>query len=303
MIEEDNATKDTQNADNSQDDSRPLGYLQGVFVAGAWAFIGLLLVALFWPNLSERTKFFTENLFNLIIAFAVIAQVVIYRKQWHVMLQQWQAMRDGLKHSNNVIDQMKAQLAAVHSQSEIMHRQFEITDRPWLSFEAIFTEPLTFTDQHVKLAFRFVAKNVGRSVAVNTTINVKLVIPMLGENRDAVAEVLREQWKVCQTVRSQFMAYAVFPSDTYEIQYGFALGRQDAERGRLANTKLMMMYLVGCVDYQFPGHDRHHQTRFAYEIMRINPANRSTSILEIGEDVPLNSLIMRKMFMGGDYAD
>lgn len=29
--------------------------------------------------------FFTGTFFNLVIAFAVIAQVVIYRKQWHVM--------------------------------------------------------------------------------------------------------------------------------------------------------------------------------------------------------------------------
>jgi len=46
--------------------------------------------------------FFTGNLFNLIIAFAVIAQVVIYRKQWRIMRRQTaisQAMIDNAKDS------------------------------------------------------------------------------------------------------------------------------------------------------------------------------------------------------------
>ncbi len=84
MIEENETANDTQDADAGQDNISPRG-LGGIFIAAAWAFVCLLVVAIFWPNLPQRMAFFTGNLFNLIIAFAVIAQVVIYRKQWRVM--------------------------------------------------------------------------------------------------------------------------------------------------------------------------------------------------------------------------
>src|SRR5438045_421242 len=85
---EENGTNDnTENADNGQNNVA-LRDLRGVFIAAVWALIFLILVAKFWPNLPQRMAFFTGNLFNLIIAFAVIAQVVIYRKQWAAMKRQ-----------------------------------------------------------------------------------------------------------------------------------------------------------------------------------------------------------------------
>lgn len=92
MIEKPDAEHDSDDADGSYDGRGSLGYLQGICIAAIWVFLGLLLVAVFWPNLTERTKFFTGNFFNLLIAFAVIAQVLIYRKQWHVMERQSKTM-------------------------------------------------------------------------------------------------------------------------------------------------------------------------------------------------------------------
>jgi len=102
VAEEDDPYQDKKNADSSQSDG-PLVYLRGVFVAGAWAFIGLLLTALFWPNLTERTKFFTGNFLNLLIVFAIIAQIVIYRKQWRVMERQSKLMHEGLNETRKII--------------------------------------------------------------------------------------------------------------------------------------------------------------------------------------------------------
>jgi hypothetical protein len=87
MVEKPDADHDSDDTHDSDNGRGSLGYLQGVCVAAFWVFIALLLAAIFWPNLSERTKFFTGNFFNLLIAFAVIAQVLIYRKQWQVMKQ------------------------------------------------------------------------------------------------------------------------------------------------------------------------------------------------------------------------
>jgi hypothetical protein len=87
MVEKNQTTKNAHDSDSGQG-NRNLGHFRGVLIGGAWAFIGLLLVSLFWPNLSERTKFFTGNLWNLVIAFAVIAQVRINHWQWQIMREQ-----------------------------------------------------------------------------------------------------------------------------------------------------------------------------------------------------------------------
>ncbi len=96
MVEENRTNENTENA-NSGQNNVALRDLRGVFIAASWALIFLVLVARFWPNLPQRMAFFTGNLFNLIIAFAVIAQVVIYRKQWRVMEQQWKETQRGIE--------------------------------------------------------------------------------------------------------------------------------------------------------------------------------------------------------------
>jgi hypothetical protein len=93
------------------------------------------------------------------------------------------------------------------------------------------------------------------------------------------------------------LSYAIFPDDDYTVHYGNGVIGDDVERGRIGNTEMFSMYLVGCVDYQFVGHAAHHQTRFAYEVI---PRGHS---LKIGENVPMENLTLRKVFFGGDYAD
>jgi len=92
MGEHNQAGNDAANANSGNDYRGRLGDLYWVVSTANIAFVCLLLAALFWPNLTERTKFFTANLFNLMVAFAVIAQVIIYRKQWGVMERQIKLM-------------------------------------------------------------------------------------------------------------------------------------------------------------------------------------------------------------------
>lgn len=91
MIEENDANHDAEQSNRSQSAVAP-GHLRWVLIGGGIAFLGLLLAAIYWPNLTERTKFFTGNLLNLVIGLAVMAQVLIYRKQWDSMRDQVRIM-------------------------------------------------------------------------------------------------------------------------------------------------------------------------------------------------------------------
>ena len=80
VVEANNTDYNTGETDNGRRNSEP-SYLGWLFVCGWIAVGGLLVASIWWPNLTQRSKSFTGNLLNLVIGFAVIAQVLIYRKQ------------------------------------------------------------------------------------------------------------------------------------------------------------------------------------------------------------------------------
>lgn len=83
MREKPNAKKDSENAYSGHNNVAPR-YLLWVLIGGGIALFGLLLLSIYLPNLTERVKFFTGNFLNLVVSLAVIAQVLIYRNQWHI---------------------------------------------------------------------------------------------------------------------------------------------------------------------------------------------------------------------------
>ena len=83
MPEHPHPSDNPKKADNGYNNVAPR-YLMWVLIGGGIALLGLLLTSIYWPNLTERTKFFTGNLLNLVVSLAVIAQVLIYRNQWQI---------------------------------------------------------------------------------------------------------------------------------------------------------------------------------------------------------------------------
>jgi hypothetical protein len=85
MVESNQTPNNADQSNSGENNGRPYGNMYWVYIIGAWSLIGLLLVAIFWPGMTERLKFFVGTLWVLVTAFAVIAQAVIYRKQWAIM--------------------------------------------------------------------------------------------------------------------------------------------------------------------------------------------------------------------------
>lgn len=86
ITEKPDSDHDSTRTDSGHNDGES-GHLAWVFIGGGIAIVSLLVASIWWPNLTERTKFFTGNLLNLVVGLAVIAQVLIYRKQWGAMAQ------------------------------------------------------------------------------------------------------------------------------------------------------------------------------------------------------------------------
>lgn len=89
-----------------------------LWVFGLIACAALAIVALWFSSrlldkqISDPVQFVTGNLLNALIFGAIVAQVLIYRKQRDIMKQQWDSMEQGVKRTDRVIDEMQRQLEA-----------------------------------------------------------------------------------------------------------------------------------------------------------------------------------------------
>lgn len=239
---------------------------------------------------------------SYLILMTMFVQAHISKRQWHAMQDALQRTDTLVEQNKNIIEAAQRQARAVEDGAAAARKSVELTDRPWVSVNITLNGPLTFNDQGASVRFMIIAKNVGRSVAVNVTINAEVVIPRMGG--DIWAAVIAEQMRVCQNIRSEFMSYAVFPEEVYPCDITFGISPEQLEQGRYDESNVISLYVVGCVDYQVSGHEAHHQTRFVYEIHRtVDKSDRLFAVI-LGEDVPLERLILQKMFVrSGDYAD
>lgn len=232
-----------------------------------------------------KAQVFVESVLTLAIVDAVVVHAVMYYKQ----------AKEANRHA------------------EIALKQFEITDRPWIKFKASFTGGISwFENGQLSTEFRFIVRNVGRSVAVNTTIRASLVIPEFNAVEFDTDQVLRRQLEVCagmdmpqqippEVLQRLELSYVVFPNEDYIINHGFSASAEEVKRGDRGGLGLYELYLAGCVSYQIAGHAARHHTHFAYMVF---PHHRKgKGFLEIGEKVPPENLILHELMRGGDYAD
>ena len=69
----------------------------GLIIWGLWIISGCLN-----PAISDPIQFVTANLLNALIFAAIVAQVLIYRKQWRVMKKQWRVMKGAFAETRRV---------------------------------------------------------------------------------------------------------------------------------------------------------------------------------------------------------
>ena len=191
MSEEGNTNNNCQNANGSQGDVAR-SYLWLVVLGGVLAVLGLFLASVYWPNLSERTKFFTGNLLNLAIALAVIAQVIIYRVQARIMERQLRATELAAK---------AAELSSKTAQAAL-----RIGERPALG--VIKTTLTTFNPNEVPIA-KIEIKNTGRIPATGASVHAAMNIrPEPNYPEPVLPTLSREQSRSVITVNADRHLYA-----------------------------------------------------------------------------------------------
>lgn len=72
-----------------------------IVAAGVAGVLAILFVSLFFPNLTERTKFFTTNALSVLVLDVIVVQAYIYSKQWDVMERQVRVAERNVKIAEN----------------------------------------------------------------------------------------------------------------------------------------------------------------------------------------------------------
>jgi hypothetical protein len=201
-VKEPDSDHDSAQADGGHNDGK-LSHLRWVLIGGAIAIAGLLIASIWWPNLTERTKFFTGNLLNLVIALAVIAQVLIYRVQARIMERQLRATE---------LAANAAELSGKTAQDAL-----RIGERPALGITK--TTLTHFNPNGVPIA-KIEVKNTGRvparGVYVHTAMNIR---PEHECPEPVLPTLMRKQSRSTITINAERHAFATTNERLSMAQY------------------------------------------------------------------------------------
>lgn len=215
-------------------------------------------------------------------------------------------------------DALKAQTAAANGELEAVQKQTEISERPWLSVEATAVNGLIFVNgEQAALTLKFSIKNVGKSIAKDVQIDVKLfpTAPM-----PVAADAGKNQRELCEYPKPQQVGrFDVFPTDqAEEREMGIsaipsAIATQPVTNSGDKPRRFAGFYVVGCVTYNSSFGTELHQTRFAYILVGppifspeggflMLPNGMPVVGFEVGVDVPQDKLRMIQEFFSRNDA-
>lgn len=163
-------------------------------------------------------------------------------------------------------------------QWEVMRDQLSITQadlRPWIKVEAEFYGPLDTKLPLVPL--QFTATNIGKSPSIAVRIGVRTFLVTSSHNG-----LYGEMRKYCEEFRNTGSVEAgrgaiLFPTEhtiINKVREGYIIPgiSPDDLKNYTVDTaigKRIDLWVYGCVDYVYGSEQRHHQSRFAYRIMRL----------------------------------
>jgi hypothetical protein len=173
--------------------------------------------------------------------------------------------------------------AAATSAAETAAQQLELSERPWIQIiEARMSGPLTFSKEHAQLAFHFKIKNIGRSPALDTFINLELGGP---------GTPFQERKRFCEqtTKNTEGLGTALFPDAEDTFDTGFTTTRKDIEARTFHG--FLTIYPIACVSYRPSFIDSQYYTGAIYELARLGPPGAGFHVsLRPDQDVPLKEL-------------
>ncbi len=228
----------------------------------------------------------------------------------------WQYVRDFLKlldRHNGAINALATVAIVVltwfyvrysKAQWETMNRQLELAERPWMSADVSIISPLEFDENGANITLRFQFKNGGHSPAVRTQFGVEFF--------SIVGNPQAEREKLCQQVGGQSalasnapLLDTFFPGDQLPQDIQISLTRQGMQTTAKEMGGFIYPEIIACIAYRPTFADAQYHTGLIFDLLRYDPAHPyiSLGIDTTKGNVPITSLVLRRLLFGGVYAD
>jgi hypothetical protein len=218
------------------------------------------------------------------------------------------------------IGEKQAQIS--EAQTRVMQEQTAATEaqqRPWITAEPtehkislgkrqFGASELRLSDgADISLEFRL--KNVGQAVAQGIDLKVELVAVAGRFNLEGIERVRVTQEKLCSDLSGPDYfkpgenGFTLFPNEQKNEIETLNVSKKDfvPESGEKTTPKSINLIAVGCVDYRFYINNKHHQTRFAYEISPNEDFKHDFPVG--GRSIPWEKLHVEKYNWGNGAAD
>ncbi len=244
---EDNQTSDDSGEVNKKDESASHATvrakssgLQWIIIGGCVATAALLYISIYFPNMTERVKFFISSFLSLLVLMVIILQAIIYKRQAGYMRDQWKAMniqagtmeqqlaamRDSLEETRKMGDQNERAVRAAERNIEIIQESTIYAQRAYVSV----TRGEVAGDM-----FFLVIENSGHTPANDVEIG-------------AIAEI-REQPPDPETSSIRWATMGVIAPDEYIKRMVVRRGEATPEMRELVNDGKMQFYCSGIIRY------------------------------------------------------
>jgi hypothetical protein len=193
-------------------------------------------------------------------------------------------------------------LDATQGTTENLGHQLELSQRPWVSINAIILTPLTFNDDGAaQVTLQFAIRNVGNTPAKSLSVEPKMFIASFGEQ-----DPVMERSRVCEENRLRGVGTdgTLFP--TMELTRAVTFHVDAKEIIKESNrTGTFTPALVVCASYRSTFDDRsRYTTAVIYYLRRIDPAHPGAYIrMTNGIDIPRDLLALRYDPIGETIAD
>jgi hypothetical protein len=201
---------------------------------------------------------------------------------------------------------------AAHSAADTAARQLELTERPWVDANITLDGPFDFNQNGANIHLKLLLRNTGPSPAESTSISY---LGLIG-NKTANAENYRDQ--VCKDATrfttSMPFGITLFPNVSFDQRESVGIENDAIKSGKdsieFPNTHLpddIFDYptVIVCIAYRptFNKTSIYH-TAYILDLLHLKPFNGYGGVtFKIGEDVPVEDLLLRIHTTNAVYAD
>jgi len=218
-------------------------------------------------------------------------------------IEQTQIMGKSITKTDNLVTATNRLANSSDIQSRINAKELELSERPWVFFDASITSPLTFDSSGARVGVRIVSRNTGHSPAAGISWQVKIIPFIPAPNAVGERERICKETEMQQAVNER-TSYMLFPGGDIQQDWVLKMDRGDIERTTKVNVGFITPTVIACVVYHPTFKKAVYRTARIYNVFTIDPHTGATFPIKAMENgtVPIE-IGMFQHFAGGIYGD